>query len=147
MYIAVPTHVLKIRAESRVSGSSSPTCALSLMVSGIRMSLVFAIPSALATPWLTRGLPCNAFPVFSLRMFFANSLPSSPVLYKRTLHPACSVCLLPYSEKNVLRSVQVLSPGSHRCACLLSPRCVLQVVQIGRKGNRRIVIVPSPCNS
>ena len=50
MYIVVPTHVLKIRAESGVSGSSSPTCALSLMVSGMRLALAFSIPSAMAIP-------------------------------------------------------------------------------------------------
>ena len=50
MYIALPTHVLKIRAASGVSSLSSSSCALLLMVSGMRLAVAFSIASAMATP-------------------------------------------------------------------------------------------------
>ena len=65
-------------------------------VSGMRLALAFSIPSAMATPRMRRGLPCNEYPFSSLRTFIANSRPSSPVFYKRaasclfSLSLACS---------------------------------------------------------
>ena len=121
------THVLRICAESGVSGSSSPSYALSLMVSGMRQALAFSIPEEDCLALMFPACECLSPPV-----------PSSPVC-TNALHRACSVCLLPAPEIYP-RAVQVLLPGSHQCAFQISPRCVLQVVQIGGQGNRRIEI-------
>ena len=79
MYIVLPTHVLKVRAASGVSGSSSPSCVLSLMVSCMGLASAFPISNAVAILRMRRGLPCNEHLFSSLRMFIANSLPSLPV--------------------------------------------------------------------
>ena len=61
----------------------------------MRLASAPSVPNAVAFPRVRRGLSCNGcngYQFYRFRMFIANSLPSSPVLYKRTASCMSRAC-------------------------------------------------------
>ena len=117
-----------------MSDSSSPSCAFSLMVSGMGLVLAFSIPSVYDNSVNEKRFSLQRVPVIQLSKIHRQKSNLRRLFCTSALHLACSVCLVPVPE-SVRRSVLALSPESHRCAFLLSLRCVLDLVRNDRTSN------------
>ena len=100
MYIASPTHVSKIRAESGVSGSSSPSCAV--VADGFWYEAGFGVSHSErhGDPLYEKRIAFKEYPVSSMRTLIAESAFVASFV-QNALHLPCS--------DDVPRSVHVSS--------------------------------------
>ena len=95
---------------------------------------------------MTRGFPCNEYPLSNFRRFIAKSLPSSPVLYKRT-----ASCMFQFASCLFQKAFDVRFWPCHQevidVSSCFSLRCVLDLVRNDRTSNRRTVTVSFAWNS
>ena len=119
------TQVLEGRASFSVSDSSSQSCAFSLMVSGMRLTVAFSIPNAVAIQCMKRGWPYNEC-TFSTKIHrHSSAFITCFVQAHRILDVASVSCLRQ-------QAFDIRFRESHRWVLLLFPRCVLDMNQNDR---------------